>query len=173
MNFLKTYLLPIVIVVAILVVGGIVITSKKSSVAGAAFPAGAPPTVYTSLATTQFQVPYNQNQSLAGTPVSGILFGTCTAINYSSSFPATSTLQMDCAVPNMPASSTPSQVDVSLSVQTTASGQPINGYGGIVVQGASASSTAGFITFDLLNLTGAATSQFKSATSSVNYQIFY
>jgi hypothetical protein len=96
-----------------------------------------------------------------GTIVSKFLTGTCNAISYAA-LSATSTLLHDCAVTGV---SSGDKVFVTLPNTKTST------FGGFSVSNAGASSTANYISFHILNLTGAATSSYVGATTSVQYLV--
>lgn len=106
-----------------------------------------------------------------GTAVNKILQGTCNAVQYTpGSFAATSTTQQFyCPVAGVVAGD---NVSVSLPAGAGANafgaGSP---YLGFILVSASASSTAGFIQFSISNQTGAATSSFTQATTSIAYKV--
>ncbi len=116
-------------------------------------------TVNTLASTSQLQIG-------SGTAIARVLHGTCNLSKVGSELPfvATSTLWHDCAVSGV---TTADKVMIFLPYSGGANGQ-----GGLVVAAARASSTAGYIGADIMNLTGAATSSYGQATTAVQYWIF-
>lgn len=86
-------------------------------------------------------------------------FGTCNPTFYGTSLAATSTGTFACAVPGILAGDT--------IVADPPIGSNVSG-AGFVIQNAYATTT-GIVAFTYVNLTGAATTSFKQATTSVEY----
>lgn len=123
-------------------------------------------TNYTVLSASTLQVGPGCNNSYdtcQGSSITGLFKGTCTLLS-DASVAATSTKNFDCAVTGV-------QSGDIVEAQLTASSTIASQY---VIKGAVASSTSGWVTISLLNLTGAAA--VPSATfgfgSSTNIQIF-
>lgn len=104
-----------------------------------------------------------------GTALNKFLQGTCNAVQQTvGAFAATSTAQFYCAVPGVVAGD---NVHVSLPPGAGANAFGSGSlFGGFELVSANATST-GFIMFSILNLTGAATSSFVQATTSVAYLV--
>jgi hypothetical protein len=98
-----------------------------------------------------------------GNLVSKMLTGTCNAIFNGTSLAATSSGQFLCRVANARGGD---KVFVSLPIGARAGNQ-----GGLVYLGNGYSTTTGWIGFDILNMTGVATTSFPLATTSVQYWI--
>lgn len=123
-------------------------------------------TNYDTVSATGLQIGVGCNDSYKtclGSSIAAIFKGTCTLLA-DSSVTATSTKNFDCAIPNV-------QPGDIVQAQLNASTTPASQY---VIKGVMASTTPGFITISLLNLTG--TSAVPSATngfgSSTDYEIF-
>lgn len=101
---------------------------------------------------------------LGGNPTNlgKLLFGTCSLIAPSFTVAATSTMPMDCAITGV----TPTDGAFAQFATSTATT-----YGGWSVRGASASSTAGYITVSVVNGTGASAVIPASIASSTKYII--
>jgi hypothetical protein len=102
-----------------------------------------------------------------GTPVTGLNAGTCYIKPYAATIVASSTAQVDCSA--SPYGLSPltgitfdDKVSVELSTSTAASGISA----GINISGASASSTSGYLTLIVQNLTGAAYTWSTTANAS-------
>lgn len=122
------------------------------------------------LSATGLQVGTNCNSSgstCGGTTISQLLSGTCNAISYSS-LSASSTLRVDCAVTGVVSGD---KVFVSLPVSNKAGALNVGANGIVLAGGAAASSTSGYISFDLFNASGAATSSYPQASTSVQYWV--
>ena len=99
----------------------------------------------------------------SGTSMSQVLSGNCTLIGTDASVTASTTKAFDCAVSNVVSTD---RVMVQLATSTVAN------YGGWAITGSKASTTAGFITVILQNLTGAnAVPSVVSLGSSTPYLI--
>jgi hypothetical protein len=96
-----------------------------------------------------------------------IISGTCTLTSYAA-ISATSTQLHNCAITGVVTSG--DRILVELPGGTALQGP--GGFGSLVVAGATASSTAGNISVGILNLTGAATTSYPLASTSVPYFIF-
>lgn len=94
----------------------------------------------------------------SGTALSQVIDTTCTAIAYTS-LAATSSQQLDC-----PVTGAVSTDRVLVALPLAASNAAL----GFTIGGAAASTTAGYVSFRLYNLTGAATSSYAQATTSVH-----
>lgn len=95
-----------------------------------------------------------------GTRMSGFAFGTCSLIASSYTVAATTTIGMDCAVTGVvPTDGVFAQFATSTQI----------GSGGWQIRGASASSTAGFITMSVVNGTGASSLIPASIASTTKY----
>lgn len=101
-------------------------------------------------------------QGSSGTAITQIIATTCTILA-NSSIAATSTGSADCAVTGVQAGD--KVVDVTLATTT-----PVTNLG-IQIVGANASSTAGWVTFKLLNLTGAAVTPGSQANFGSSTQV--
>lgn len=100
--------------------------------------------------------------------VSGLQFGSC-ALIVPGTIAATTTRNVDCAVTGVVSTDTVLSAVISSS---TYSGSLITGSGGVIAISARASSTAGFITVTLLNLTGSTfTFAGTGFGSTTNYMI--
>lgn len=97
----------------------------------------------------------------SGTAVNSIIYGTCNPTEVGTSLAATSTATFICSVPGVTAGS-----NVIGDLPSTAA----NTAGAFVLVNAYAT-TSGAIGFTILNLTGAATSSFSQATTSVEYLV--
>lgn len=96
----------------------------------------------------------------SGTALTNIIATTCTGIVYAS-LGATTTAPIDCAVTG--ALTTAKAVILELP-----SGQPAAGIvRNLIVTGGHASSTAGYVTANITNLTGTATTSYAQATTSM------
>lgn len=95
----------------------------------------------------------------AGTPLTTVINGTCNAATAGLPLAATTTASFTCAAPGAVAGE---NVDVNLNANPTA-------YGAFVV--IAPVTTTNSITFSILNDTGASTSSFPLATTSVAYTI--
>jgi hypothetical protein len=94
-----------------------------------------------------------------GTAVSGVIATTCDATVYAS-LGATSTAKFDCPVTG--ALTTAKAVSFG-SLATAQTGN----YGNLIIWGGRASSTAGYVSGFITNLTGQATSSYALATTSI------
>ena len=102
------------------------------------------------------------NTTCQGTAITKLLVGTCSLIASSFSFAASTSIAVDCAVTN----ATPGDiVDAMFGTSTS------NGAGWLITQ-ASASTTPGFLTFRIVNNTGATAIIPASIASTTDYQIF-
>lgn len=154
------------IAVAIIAIGGYFFPQIQSLVGsvGTRFPNGL--AVGTTATVTQNKITIGNS----GTALGNVLFGTCNAQQKSTgSFAATTSAQFYCAVTGA-ASGDNVQVMLPAGAGTNADGAA-SITGGFVVVSASATSS-NFIQFTLDNFTGAATSSFAQATTSVQYTIF-
>lgn len=97
-----------------------------------------------------------------GTRMSGLAFGICSLIAPSYTVAATTTVAMDCAITGVvPTDGAFAQFATSTQI----------GGGGWSIRGASASSTAGFITMSVVNGTGASNVIPASIASTTKYII--
>lgn len=105
---------------------------------------------------------FNSTFSLGtnGTSLNGIIATTCTGIVYAS-LAATTTAPIDCAVTGT--LTTAKVVVLSLPNERVAAGNALN----LIVFGAHASSTPGYITAYVTNLLGVATTSYAQATTSM------
>jgi hypothetical protein len=97
--------------------------------------------------------------SSTGTTINGIIATTCTGIVYAS-LAATTSQAIDCAV-----------TGALTSAKSVTLGAPANlqsgNYGGLVIWGGHASTTAGYVEGYITNLTGQATTSYALATTSI------
>lgn len=151
----KKFYIGLLIILVIAVLAGYFLTRKSNNGnIGAISPSDVTATNFTEITTS--------NGILVGTLGTGmaqILNGTCN-IPANASVAATSTANFDCAVSNVQSGD---RVFASLAASTTIASQ-------YVIRSVQASTTAGFITFTLLNLTGtaavpSATNGFGSTTA--------
>ncbi len=98
-----------------------------------------------------------------GTNLTQLVGGTCSLIASSFTVAATSTVAMDCAVSNITSTDIP-------FAQFATSSAILEGWS---IAGSSASSTAGFITIDVTNGTGASNVIPASIASTTKYVIFH
>lgn len=96
------------------------------------------------------------------TNLAKFMFGTCALISSNFTVPATSTVPMDCAITGV-ASTDGVFAQFATSTATT--------YGGWQIRGASASTTAGFITISVVNGTGASATIPSGVASTTKYII--
>lgn len=153
MNFIKQNFLAILIIV-FLGVSAVISNNAKFGVA-ANVTTFTNPLIFSSSTGVKF--------STSGTAVVGVNFGTCTAIVYAS-LAATSSQRADCVATG---AASGDKVIVMLPQAARASAND-----NFIIAGASASSTAGYISFNLYNMTGVATSSYPLATTSVQYFLF-
>lgn len=105
---------------------------------------------------------------VAPTNISKILMGSCNPTFSGTSFAATSSAQFFCAVTGVTAGD---QVDIWLPVGAGANAQGAGSIaGGFTINGTYASTT-NVIGFNMLNMTGAATTSFAQATTGVMYMV--
>lgn len=102
----------------------------------------------------------------SGSGISQLISGTCNLISYTPTLSATSSLVYGCAATGVQSTD---RVFVTAPKSNTGVGAVGLTIGGIVIRGASASTTSGFIEVELANFTGAATSSFPNATTSIQY----
>jgi hypothetical protein len=153
MNFKQNLVGAIAVIALVIAVIG-VFTPRQSSVVGAVAN-----TNFTGLGTTQLQVGTGCDNSFGtcnGTAIAQVLKGTCNLIGSDSSQAATTTVAYDCAVTNAQSGDT---VFAQLASTTPALG----GSMGWVIVATKASSTSGYITVMLTNMSGA--SRVPSVTS--------
>lgn len=97
---------------------------------------------------------------VTGTPLADVKAGTCSLIASSYTVAASSTVPMDCAIANVVSTDVPFAQFATSSTAT---------FGGWSIRGASASTTAGFITISVVNGTGASGVIPASIASSTKY----
>ena len=100
----------------------------------------------------------------SGTKVCQVIDTTCNAIVYGSTIAASSSAFADCPVTGILSTD---RVDATLAL-----GSSIPPSFNFSLQGAGASTTAGYARFSIFNSTGAATSSYKQATTSVHIQVY-
>lgn len=105
----------------------------------------------------------NSGNSCAGTRLGGVYAGACSLIAASYTVAASTTVSMDCAVPNLVSGD-------GIEPMFATSTAPGNGW---VISGASASTTSGFATFRVTNWTGASNVIPASIASSTIYEAFH
>ncbi|HEY4508753.1 MAG TPA: hypothetical protein VJC13_00505 [Candidatus Paceibacterota bacterium] len=102
----------------------------------------------------------------AGTPINQALRGSCALIYTSSLVTASSTKAFDCAVTGVLKGD-----QVFVQAATTTSAVAANSFGAFIITGASASSTAGYITIQITNFTGVVADVPREIASSTSYWI--
>lgn len=104
-----------------------------------------------------------------GTALNAIQTGTCTIYAYSTTIAATSSARVDCQAGAAALTAITGIASGDRIFATLASTTVDTTQGGLVLESAAASTTAGFITLKILNLTGAAFTWVSTASSSISY----
>lgn len=104
-----------------------------------------------------------------GTQVRGINIGSCVIFPYATTIAATSTAVVDCQANAVGALAPLPGVLLNDHVQITLASTTSSLAGGLVLNGASASTTPGYITLRVLNLTGTTFTWNAAATTSISY----
>lgn len=103
-----------------------------------------------------------------GTPTTVALWGTCNLSTSVGSFTASTTAQFQCSVPGVLAGDmVMADLPVGAGTNSNGAGSP---FGGFTIVGAYAT-TSNAIGVTIANFTGAATSSFAQATTSVEYRV--
>lgn len=106
--------------------------------------------------------------SSVGTAVTGLNFGKCIILPYATTIAASSSAQVDCqasvnSLAPLPGITINDTVFASLSTSSS------NTFGGLSVDEVSASSTAGYISMRITNLTGGTFTWTATATTGISY----
>lgn len=104
-----------------------------------------------------------------GTKINGINVGQCIIYPYSTTIVASSTAVVDCQAGTIGTLVPLTGVSPGDNVQMTLASTTSSVFGGIVLNGASASSTPGYITLRVSNFTGTTFTWTAAATTSENY----